>query len=277
MFLDIDGNQVFTLDFGPGPRTLLAHSGWIGNFEDWICALAPLSKSWRTVVYDHRGTGETRVPVDRISHESLIDDVFRLMDALKIDRCVLAGFSRGAITALRAVLRHPDRFEGLVLMNGHAGVVPPGTTATARPPFPTWPGETFRDKLEWFAQLFTPEPGTEHVRRWATNILSRATPEAAERINAMEPVETIDWETALPTIRIPTLLIHGARDPLCSEPAMRYIESRIAGSKLVVLEGAGHIPAMVQPMTIAREIEAYFAAPRATPIHPHQPATATGV
>jgi hypothetical protein len=34
MFLDIDGNKVFTLSFGAGPRTILAHSGWIGNCED---------------------------------------------------------------------------------------------------------------------------------------------------------------------------------------------------------------------------------------------------
>ena len=67
MFLDIDGNRVFTLTFGSGPKTLLAHSGWVGNFEDWIATLSLLSEDWRVVVYDHRGSGETRVPADRIS------------------------------------------------------------------------------------------------------------------------------------------------------------------------------------------------------------------
>ena len=57
MFLDIDGNKVFALSFGNGQRTILAHSGWIGNFEDWIATLAPLSQTWRTAIYDHRGTG----------------------------------------------------------------------------------------------------------------------------------------------------------------------------------------------------------------------------
>ena len=95
MFLDIDSNRVFTLSFGSAARTFLAHSGWIGNFEDWIATLAPLSESWRTVVYDHRGAGETVVPPERITPELLIDDVFRVMDASKIDRCVLGGFSRG--------------------------------------------------------------------------------------------------------------------------------------------------------------------------------------
>ena len=239
MFLDIDGHRVFTLDFGPGPRTLLAHSGWVGNFEDWIGALAPLSRTWRTVVYDHRGTGETRVPVEAISDEAFIDDVFRVMDRLEIRSCVLAGFSRGAVTALRAVLKHPQRFEGLVLLNGHAGVNPPGDSAAPRPPYANWPGTTHQDKLAWFAERCTPEPDSEHIRRWAVSILSRADPAAAVQINAMMPAEIIDWEQRLPEIRIPTLLIHGSRDPFCREDVMRYIASRIQGSKLVVLEGVG--------------------------------------
>src|SRR5687767_13977955 len=102
MFLDIAGSKVFALSFGRGPRTILAHSGSVGNFEDWIVTLAPLSESWRTVVYDHRGTGETVVPVEKITHEALVDDVFAVMDALLIERCILAGFSRGVMTVMRA-------------------------------------------------------------------------------------------------------------------------------------------------------------------------------
>ena len=140
MFLDIDGNRVFTLSFGQGPRTILAHGGWISNVEDWITTLAPLSTTWRTVTYDHRGAGLTRVPVDRISPQALVDDVFRVMDALDIERCVLAGFSRGTVTALRAVLAQPERFDGLVLMNGCGEVqspdlpVRPGPAPRPRPP-----------------------------------------------------------------------------------------------------------------------------------------------
>jgi pimeloyl-ACP methyl ester carboxylesterase len=174
MFLDIDGNKVFTLSFGKAPRTFLAHSGWVGNFEDWIAVLAPMSASWRTVVYDHRGTGETAVPVDRITDEALVDDVFRVMDALKIERCTLGGFSRGAITALRAVLRDQERFDGLVLMNGTGGVQRPGAAARPRVPFAQWPGETHADKLNWFIEKSTPEPDVAHIRRWGHPV-SRST------------------------------------------------------------------------------------------------------
>ncbi|HEX7884021.1 MAG TPA: alpha/beta hydrolase [Afipia sp.] len=258
MFLEIDGNKVFALSFGKGPRTILAHSGWIGNFEDWIATLAPLSETWRTVVYDHRGTGETFVPPEKITSEALTDDVFAIMDALSIDRCILAGFSRGAVTVLRAALRAPDRFDGLILMNGAGGVLPPAATAAPRIAPSKWPGATHRDHLRWFIERCTPEPDSEHIRRWGLNILSRATPEAADKLFLMEPDEAVDWASVLPRLRLPTLLLHGEKDVMCSIESMRYIASLIQGSRLVVFEGSGHLPAMTRPMDVAAAITDYF-------------------
>ena len=259
MFLDIDGNKVFALSFGKGPKTILAHSGWIGNFEDWIATLAPLSETWRTVVYDHRGAGETQVPVEKISPEALIDDVFRVMDAMQIEKCVLAGFSRGTVTVMRAVLRHPERFDGLILLNGHGEVQIPDLTMPQRVAPSEWPGETFLDRLEWFADRCTPEPESEHIKRWATNILSRSSPEVADKIFTMRADESIDWAKRLPELKIPTLLIHGEKDIFYRITGMEYTRSLIPNSKLVVMEGSGHLPAMVRPQDVADEINRFFA------------------
>lgn len=258
MFLDIDGNKVFSLSFGKGPRTILAHSGWVGNVEDWIATLAPLSETFRTVIYDHRGAGETRVPVEKITPEALVDDVFAVMDALSIKRCILAGFSRGVVTVMRAVLRDPERFEGLILMNGTGEVHPPGTTLAPRIPPSKWPGETFQDRLRWFIERSTPEPDSEHIRQWGIDILSRATPEAAEKLFAMQANTPVDWASELPRLCMPTLLLHGEKDFACNIETQRYIQSLIPVSKLVVFEGSGHIPAMIRPMDVAAAIKDYF-------------------
>jgi len=254
MFLDIDGNRVFTLDFGSGPKTLLAHSGWVGNFEDWICTLAPISKHWRTVIYDHRGTGETVVPVERITADALVDDVFRVMDALDIDRCILAGFSRGTFTAIQAALRDPSRFDGLILMNGYGGVVDPSIPMPPAVPLNKWPGATHSDRLRWFVDGCTPEPDSEHIRRWAMNILSRATPEAAERILDAIQGRQADWPSILSVLKLPALVIHGRLDPRVTTAAMEYLESVLPDAQLAILDDAGHLPAMSQPARVAKLI-----------------------
>ncbi len=258
MFLDIDGNKVFALSFGNGSRTILAHSGWIGNFEDWIATLAPLSTTWRTVVYDHRGAGETQVSIDMISPEALVDDVFRVMDALQIEKCVLAGFSRGTITVMRAVLKHPERFEGLILMNGYGEVRMPGVPVPPTVAPSRWPGDTFAARLKWFADRCTPEPESEHIKRWAINILSRSSPEAADRLFTMQATDSIDWPNRLSELALPTLLIHGENDAFYKTSVMEYAQSLIPNSKLVVMEGSGHLPAMVRPLDVAKEINIFF-------------------
>ncbi|MBF6614106.1 MAG: alpha/beta hydrolase [Chloroflexi bacterium] len=263
MFLDIDGHRVFTLSFGAGPRAFLAHSAWIGNNEDWIATLAIMSRQWRTVAYDHRGTGETKVPVEAISADALRDDIFRVMDALDIERCVLGGFSAGTSIVLRAALLHPERFEGLVLMNGAAGVQLPGVNPPPAPsaslPSQSWPGSNYSERLRWFIEQCTPEPDVEHIRRWGHDILLRAEPEAADRLWQMRFADQVDFAACLPKLAIPTLLIHGELDVFADVAKIEYVSSLIPGSKLVVMEGSGHLPAMTRPADVAAAIESFFA------------------
>ncbi len=258
MFLEIDGHQVFALDIGKGPRTFVAHSGWIGNFEDWIAALAPMSKHWRCVIYDHRGAGETRSSPERITPQALVDDLFAVMEKLDIERCILGGFSRGTVTALRAAMQQPGRFDGLVLLNGHAGVPDPKAPPVARVPPSNWPGETFAQRLSWFARRCTPEPDVDHVRAWAVDILSRATPEAADRLFTMEFTDEVDWPARLADLQLPTLLIHGEKDAFVQAAAMRHLCSLLPRAKLIEFAGAGHLPAMTRPADVAQAILSHF-------------------
>lgn len=264
MFLDINGNQLFTLSFGYGPKTFLAHSGWIGNFEDWIATLSLLSTDWRVVIYDHRGSGESPVPADRITSEALIDDLFAVMDALNIETCTRAGFSRGAITTLRAALRQPERFDGLMLLNGNGGVTSPDTVVTPRIPPSQSPGETRQQRLEWFATACTPEPDALHIRRGAINLLSRASPEAAEASYLSQPSVSVDWPVASSRLTLPTLLVHRELDPLVALRDMEYLQTLIPHSKLVVMEGSGHLPAMTRPQDVTNEINSFLGGEPAT-------------
>ena len=54
MFIPHAGAELFTVQLGPGPRTLVAHGRWTGSWELWTEPFTYLSKSWRVVAYDHR-------------------------------------------------------------------------------------------------------------------------------------------------------------------------------------------------------------------------------
>ena len=118
MFISVDQTKLYATSFGAlSAPPILFLSGWIGTWEDWSDTMSILSQDWRTISYDHRGTGASVAPSESIRLETLVDDVFRVLDHYQVRRCVLAAMSAGAGVALSAALRHPERFSKLVLAN----------------------------------------------------------------------------------------------------------------------------------------------------------------
>ena len=81
----------------------------------WKPQVDVLSKQYQVVTFDVRGHGESEVGDGQYSIEFFVDDLIAVMGKLKIDKAVLCGLSMGGYIALRAVERHPERFNGLVL------------------------------------------------------------------------------------------------------------------------------------------------------------------
>jgi pimeloyl-ACP methyl ester carboxylesterase len=75
---------------------IVAHGGFVGSGELWLPPFQTLSKTWRTVTYDHRGSGSTTHRAPAITFEFLVTDLFRVLDALKIEQCVIEAESMGA-------------------------------------------------------------------------------------------------------------------------------------------------------------------------------------
>ncbi len=89
--------------------------------------------------------------------------------------------------------------------------------------------------------------------------MSRATPEAAEVSFMTQPTQVIDWAIELKQLSIPTLMVHGELDPFVDLRDLEYLHSQLPDSKLVVLKGTGHLPAMARPNDVAAEINSFFA------------------
>lgn len=249
VFLDVNGARLHVVSFGAGPTTLLAVGGWIGDWELWEGPFERLSAGWRCVAFDHRGAGESPVPPATITPAALVDDVLGVMDRLGIDRCILAGESLGALTALGAVLRAPARFRGVVLVDGAPAV----TEAEVRPLIDGARAD-LRATIAAFVDRCTPEPDVAHLRRWGRNMLARAESEAAARL-----FESHLDEPPLPLadVRVPTLVIHGTEDRIVPLAVGEWVAASIPGARLVRVEGAGHVPTVTRPLEVAEAIRAW--------------------
>lgn len=182
MFIHHDDATIFAVDFGSGPRTLVAHGGWAGSWELWTDPFGILSKSWRTVAYDHRGAGATICPVESISLEAMVGDLFAILDALAIETCVLAGESAGAAVVLSAALQQPQRFTGLVIVDGMYYRPAP----TGPEPLILGLQADFAATMGQFADVcvLESEPNSMAIRRWGRQILDRSPAAAAVRLHA---------------------------------------------------------------------------------------------
>jgi pimeloyl-ACP methyl ester carboxylesterase len=252
MFLDIDGRKIHSLTFGVGPRTLVAHGGWVGSLELWLHPFEILSQSWRTVTYDHRGTGITTCVPDDIHREGIITDLFAVLDTLGIDRCVLSGESTGALVALLAYFAYPERFDGLVLVDGF----PASDDAPGRRDFIASVRQDYGASFKDFVDACVPEPGAEHIRRWARRIGARAESEQAARLIECF-IGTNLWDR-LGDVRVPTLIIHGSNDRICPLATAQEMARAIPNSRLVVIDGSGHVPTMTYPDRVAAAINSFF-------------------
>ncbi len=253
MFLPLDDADLFVTDFGNGPRTLVAHGGWVGSGELWQLAFGPLSNRWRTVTYDHRGTGATRHQTPVISFERLVQDLFDVLDALDIHECVLAGESSGTMVVLEAALRQPERFSGLVLVDGRfSSRISPGGRA-----FLEGCKTDFPATMKAFIDACLSEDDCEPERRWGLQIVMRSS--GPEAVQLMECLQDVDLEPRLASIRQPTLLIHGRLDRITRLANSEAMANAISDSRLIVIEDAGHVPIITRPQVVAGAIDEFMA------------------
>ena len=250
MFIAVQGTRLFVSSFGAGKHTVLALGGWIGSGEVWQHVIGHLSRNWRAVTFDQRGSGTSHVPSDRdITREAWVDDVFTVMDAQGIDRCLLMSDSSGCFPAVLAAQERPERFIGLVLVGG----APRSPMDLKRRLFAAGLRVAPRRTLKTFARACLPEDKTGHVRRWLWDICVRADPRNAVRL--LHIIDGFDLTEQAPKVTTPTLVVQGSKDYIHPLAEGKALASLIPGSDFVVMEGNGHVPMMSSPAEFVSIIE----------------------
>jgi pimeloyl-ACP methyl ester carboxylesterase/DNA-binding CsgD family transcriptional regulator len=257
---------------GEGPLDLVYVPGFINNldlqWEDpgYARLLSRLAAFSRLVLFDKRGTGLSDPVLDAPSLEQRMDDVRAVMDAAGSSRAVLLGASEGGAMAALFAATYPDRTRGLVLYGAYpsfsAYVAGPEKTAAFLADI----------EAEWGTGLmlrrFDPTRQSDPALRawWARHERLGASPRMAQQLVRMNA--SIDIRPILPTIRVPTLVLHRVGDSWIGAEAGPVLARSIPGARLVTVPGDAHPIWMGDVEPIADEIEAFATGerPAAAPI-----------
>jgi pimeloyl-ACP methyl ester carboxylesterase len=244
--------------------------------------LKRLANFSRLILFDKRGTGlSDRVPLSELpTLEQRMDDVRAVMDAVGSERAVLIGVSEGGPMCSLFAATYPEKTTALVMIGTYAKRIrdedyPWGVSLEDR--------EKFFDLMrnDWGKPVGieerAPTLANDEAFRdwWATYLRMGASPGAAVALTKMNA--EIDVRSVLPTIRVPSLVIHRAGDMCLKVEEGRFVAARIPGCKYVELGGIDHLPFVGAQDEILDEIEIFLTGVRHDEQHDRVLATVMSV
>jgi class 3 adenylate cyclase len=209
------------------------------SFASFLRGLASFG---RLICFDQRGSGlSDPVPTDSLpSLEVWMDDVRAVMDAVGSRRAVLLTSGGGSTMALTFAAMHPEKVQALVVINGTSKYAP-------GPDYPYGTSPEFEDRVRreteegWgrgvLLDIVAPSRAADDAFRawWARYQRLGSSPgtQLAQRRMLLQ----LDVRHVLPSIRVPTLLIHRSGNRLVYVEHGRFLASHIAGARLVEIPG----------------------------------------
>jgi 3-oxoadipate enol-lactonase len=234
----------YRFDGPAGAPVVMLSNSLMSNLSMWDGQVAALTQQFRLLRYDQRGHGGTETTPGPYTIELLADDAWALIEALGIGKVHFVGLSMGGFTGQMLTVRHPAAVHSLVLCDT-ACIMPPETMWNER--IATARSQGIEALVEgtlerWFTPPFRALDKTR-VARVREMILGTG---AAGYIACAEAIRDMRLCDDLPKIKVPTLILVGDSDPACPPAAARTLHAGIAGSQLVVLANAAHLPNIEQ-------------------------------
>jgi len=237
--------------FGEGDVDLVFVPGFVSNIEHyWEMPRVPdllerLGSFARVVMFDKRGTGLSDPVAGPPPLEQRMDDMQAVMGAAGLERAALFGISEGGPASVLFAATYPDRTSALVLY---------GSTPRFRTDSDISWGATDEQMelvladisarwgdgavLEAFAPSGVGDPAMEEL--WSKFQRAGASPAMGRAVIAA--LFEIDVRDILPSIRVPTLILHRKGDLVAPVEGARLMAERIPDARLVEFEGTDHVP-----------------------------------
>lgn len=244
-----DGLMLAVVEWGnpDGPEIVLIH----GAGQSHLCFAkqrdSDLARDFRLVAFDLRGHGGSDKPSDPSSYQDgrvWADDVAAVLDAKRLKRPVLVGWSLGARVMRQYVMHHGDaRLSGIVM--AAARPIEDPNTAGSRPYFLA-PDKTqdlgarIDATIDFLRACYERQPDAREFEiALGYNML---VPHEIRKMIMEWRLEPADAIRVLGAIKVPTLVIHGEADHVILPAAARLTVDAIPGATLSMFPGCGHSP-----------------------------------
>jgi DNA-binding winged helix-turn-helix (wHTH) protein/pimeloyl-ACP methyl ester carboxylesterase len=252
---------------GGGPIDLVFVMGWVTHLEyfwaepSFARFLTRLASFSRLILIDKRGTGLSDRVTELPTLEQRMDDLRAVLADVKSEQAALVGVSEGGPMCALFAATYPEKTRALVMIGTYA----------KRIRDPEYPWAPTREQREAFYQQIrdnwggpigleerAPSVAADPAFRiwWSTYLRMGASPGAALALTRMNA--EIDIRDILPSIRVPTLVLHRVHDHCLNVEEGRYVASRIEGARFVELPGEDHLPFVGDQEPMLSEIERFI-------------------
>lgn len=244
----INGIRIDYRDEGSGLPVVFIHAFPL-NQTMWDDQVAEARHQCRAITLDLRGFGKSDAPPGPYAMDQMATDVRGLLSFLNVNRAVVAGLSMGGYTALAFYRKYPDAVRAMVLADTRASADShearsrriasaekaerEGSAAIAKEVGPALLGETTRQTDPAILERVC-----EMIRNNSPQGIAGAQRGMASRR---------DSTYILPGIDVPVLIVVGAEDELTPPAEAESLLSGIPGSRLTVIEKAGHLSNFERP------------------------------
>jgi class 3 adenylate cyclase len=254
----VEGDGPIDLVWVPTTISQVEH---LWNEPSIAAAFERIQSFARVIAFDRRGSGLSDPIIGAPTLEEQIDDVLAVMDAAGSENAALLGTLEGGPMAATFAATHPDRTRALILYASFARTTPAEDYDWPEPPEQRH--ERMKHAAETWGQgrvagnIASSRAGDEEWLEWAARMERlAASPGTVWRI--FDLMRDLDVRHVLPSVRVPTLVMHRRDDTFLMPEHSRYIAKHIPGARYVELEGEDNLFAVGDSESVIGEVEEFL-------------------
>lgn len=258
-FAELNGVVLHYADEGLRDAPVIAFSNSLGtDFRIWDGVVEALGEQFRTIRYDKRGHGLSTCPPSPYTMDEHVGDFAALLDHVGVGNAIIVGLSVGGLIAQGLTAARPGLARAVVLCDtAHkimtdeiwnqriAAVEADGLEALADGTMERWFSNGFR--------------ATETAALAGSRNMLVRTPEAGY-VGTCVAIRETDYTAVAKAINVPVLCVVGDEDGATPPDVVRATSEIIPGAKFIIIEGAGHLPCVEKPATLAGHITEFLSA-----------------